>query len=246
MPVTSAQLPRRRGRFGSKPEEAAAAADCACRLAGAAAEQSRRRRRRPTELCRAAGLVVLLGEPVTGVAAALVIVLDLDGDGLYLTDSSYPICLDVDGDGSTERLTWTAPRREDAFLWRDADGDGVLDHGGELIASFDDLAALDAPAAGGDGDRRLSVADRGWRDLALWVDRDHDGAVGPGESGPLDDRVAGIDLAARPAGELDGSLNLYRRTATFQPADPSDPPRPCREVAFRVLGSCKGGAPPGP
>ena len=50
------------------------------------------------------------------------LILDLEGDGLYLAERSYPVHFDLDGDGDEEETAWTAAGRDEAFLWIDADG----------------------------------------------------------------------------------------------------------------------------
>ena len=106
------------------------------------------------------------------------------------------------------------------FLALDRDGDGRIDHPGELFGqtvlgrrrpegsanSFADLAAFDRPEHGGNGDGIISAADAVFARLRLWVDRNHDGVSQPGELLTL--AQAGIEsietdgAADRPARRL--------------------------------------------
>ncbi len=152
-----------------------------------------------------------------GGAPGTILILDLDGDGLYLSDRSYPVSVDLDGDGQEERLSWTAPEREEALLWVDADLDG-LPGAGELLrgglwpesdSALELLARLDDPDHGGDGDGLLTPVDRGWRRLGLWVDRDHDGRPSHRElTGLAESSVAAIGIEPRAEEAMDGNLNL--------------------------------------
>jgi hypothetical protein len=170
-----------------------------------------------------------------------VLLLDLEGDGLFLTDRFYPVSFDY-GRGP-EASSWTAPGRDAAFLWLDANGDGRVSGIGELVGScfagesedaeqeearpdrpaadgFARLAAYDAAAHGGNRNGRLDPGDRLWSRLRLWADRDHDAAVGAGELATFEDReVVEIALEAEPSLRVDGGLNRHHRRGSFQRAE---------------------------
>lgn len=176
----------------------------------------------------ATALLLTLHLPATGEVGLLVI--DLEGDGLRLSDAYYPVSFDTDGDGGAELTSWTAQAQNEAFLWLDLDNDGRVDHGGELVGSamaipgggpdddaFAALRALDRISLGGNDDGMLSAGDRAWRELRLWVDSDHDGESDPPEIfEPGDWGLRAISLAFETAFDLDGGLNLLRRRARIE------------------------------
>lgn len=149
------------------------------------------------------------------------LVVDLEGDGLRLGDKDYPVDFDVDGDGLQERVQWTAEEQREGFLWLDANHDRNLQPGelvGRRLASPDApsrkagwraLANLDAKSAGGNGDGRLTKADRAWSDLRLWIDYDHDADPSKGELYRLEDwRIESFQLDFAEGLKVDGGLNL--------------------------------------
>lgn len=171
------------------------------------------------------------------------LILDLEGDGLYLADAGYPVPFDVDGDGVRELTAWTAGGRDEAFLWIDRNENAVVDGGGELFGSqlgldrssqpaFRKLVALDRPDQGGNGDGVLSSLDSAWSDLRLWIDRDHDGRSAAKEQATLADRqILAIALDFREFLLLDGSANWIRAEGEFRVAG-SERTRRVLEVEF--------------
>jgi hypothetical protein len=115
------------------------------------------------------------------------IVLDMDGDGIALSDRSSGVAFDLDGDGVAERLPWTRPHSDDGWLALDRNGNGRIDNGTELFGNFSDqeaspepngflaLAVFDQPAAGGNSNGRIDKGDAVFSELRIWVDRNHDG-----------------------------------------------------------------------
>jgi hypothetical protein len=117
------------------------------------------------------------------------LVIDLSGDGFRFIGPRQGVSFDIDGDGEAERLTWTDPRGDEAFLVLDRNGNGLIDDGSELFGDvtpqlpsddpngFQALAVFDRPAFGGNGDGLITAADAVWPRLQLWRDENHDGVT---------------------------------------------------------------------
>jgi len=156
------------------------------------------------------------------------LILDLDSDGILVWSPRTGVDFDIDGDGFTERISWTGIGR-DAFLWKDNNGNRSVDDGTELFGTasllpdgtraengFQALASLDAPAAGGNGDGILDSEDLGWRSLLLWIDGNRNGISEPSEISPLArDGVWAIDLNYTLLNEVDGNGNLWAYEGSF-------------------------------
>jgi hypothetical protein len=179
-------------------------------------------------------LALAIGAPASASKVRMVcLVVDLEGDGLRLGDKEFPVDFDVDGDGLQERVQWTAEEQREAFLWLDANHDHNLQPG-ELVgrrlatpegpsrkAGWRALADLDSKSAGGNGDGRLTKADRAWSDLRLWIDYDHDADPSKGELYRLEDwRIESFQLDFAEGLKVDGGLNLETAWAgiTVRPA----------------------------
>ena len=164
-------------------------------------------------------VLAVLAFPVLAVEARL-LVADLGGDGLLLTDRFFPVEIDLDGDLATETVSWTAQGHEDGFLWIDLNADGSV-AGHELVGSemrwdstartpFEILASFDGDARGGNEDGRLSPGDGGWDDLRIWIDSDHDGKSSPCEISRLRKwGIVEIEIEPRQMWRLDGGLNQH-------------------------------------
>jgi len=122
-------------------------------------------------------------------------------------------------------VAWTARGADEAFLWIDKNGNGVVDSGAELFGSamgangFEALADFDRRdvedvAWGGNADGVIDRADKVWPQLRLWVDANHDGISQPDEIFTLDQKgVRSIDLGYRWSGRRDGNDNQFRYRA---------------------------------
>lgn len=157
------------------------------------------------------------------------LVLDLNGDGIHTTGVEDPVSFDLTGDGVPERLAWTDPATEEAFLWLDLHPNGRVDDGSELFGhgtllengrnatdGFEALAQYDRALLGGNGDGRISAADRVWHRLRLWVDSNHDGVCTAAESDPIAAYgVVEIPLTYTVHEEVDPSGNVHRLRGSY-------------------------------
>jgi hypothetical protein len=111
------------------------------------------------------------------------IILDLAGEGYRLTSLEEGVMFDLRDEGQPRRVAWTRVGAENAFLALDVNGNGTIDHGGELFGNFTRLRSGERAANGfealreldDDGDGDIDTRDTGWARLLLWIDRDHDG-----------------------------------------------------------------------
>ena len=173
----------------------------------------------------------------------------LDGRPVRLTGLAGGVSFDLDGDGVRERVAWTVAGASVGFLALDRDGDGGIDHLGELFGqtvsgrrrpegtanSFLDLAAFDRPEHGGNGDGLISAADAVFVRLRLWVDRESRRRVAAGRTphaGAGGDRLDRAERAAdRPAGRLRERLPV--------PGDRAPRERPPDDRVGRVPGGAR-------
>jgi hypothetical protein len=112
------------------------------------------------------------------------LVVDLDGDGIVLADSRVPFDLAATG----EEVLMPALAGKDALMALDADGNGQIESGAELLgnATFcgklrcvDGIAALVQHDQNNDG--LIDAKDTVWRKLRLWRDANNDGKSSPAE-----------------------------------------------------------------
>lgn len=160
------------------------------------------------------------------------VLIDLQGDGIRLTDKSDGILFDLDLDGAREQLSWTAAGVDDAWLTLDRNGNGVVDDGTELFGSttaqpdpphgevqngFLALAVFDRAENGGNEDGVIDAGDRIYRDLRLWQDVNHNGVSEPDELHALESlAIAGIGLDYKLSKKVDEFGNQFRYRAKIE------------------------------
>jgi hypothetical protein len=154
------------------------------------------------------------------------ILIDVLGDGFQLTAASAGVNFDINGNGTTDNISWTVAGSDDAWLALDRNGNGSIDNGEELFGNFTQqpsamrrngflaLAEFDKPANGGNGDGIISPEDNVFPSLRLWGDINHNGLSEPDELRPLATRnVQSIELAYKEAKRMDEYGNAFRYRA---------------------------------
>jgi hypothetical protein len=107
-----------------------------------------------------------------------------------LTSAADGVAFDLDADGRAERISWTEPGADVAWLAVDRDADGRITNGRELIGDRLMPQARSAPDAlitfaqegrAGAPPAFLDSHDSRFLQLILWTDGNHDGISDAGE-----------------------------------------------------------------
>lgn len=150
------------------------------------------------------------------------ILLDLDRNQFHL--SGGPVLFDIDADGQFETVSWVAPDTQDAFLFLDRNGNGIVDDGSELFGNatllfsgqqaehgYEALAEFDQLENGGSEDGVIDSADSVFADLRVWIDEDANGICDENEPLSLAEaNVLSLDLNYHESPRIDGYGNEFR------------------------------------
>ena len=147
------------------------------------------------------------------------LVLDLDGDGIELTNVDNGVLFDYDVDGDVEQTAWV--ESDDGFLVIDNNGDGIINDRSEMFGDlfgfadgFAHLSSFDS-----NNDNAITSSDDQWADLQVWRDLNQDGITDEGELYGLDDLgITSIDLNAETT-DTEVAGNYISATSTYTTAD---------------------------
>lgn len=171
------------------------------------------------------------------------IVIQFDNGSFDLSGPENAVTFDIDADGVPDHTAWLSRERQQAFLARDLNGNGIVDNGRELFGNSTQLADGTTAKHGfevlleldSNRDAVIDHQDAIWTELRLWFDRNHDGATDGGELLAISDSaVKGVSLHYRTTNRRDqyGNLLRYKSSAEIMKPNGTLVTRPIYDVFF--------------
>lgn len=147
------------------------------------------------------------------------LVLDMDGDGFDFRSSGDGVDYDLDGSG-VKRTGFV--QGDDALLYFDRDGNGLVSNAGELFGASGQFANGFAELAQYDDndDGVIDEKDAIYSQLHTWQDKNGDGVCSADEVKSLAEAgIASINLGYSQTRVDDGKGNIISQTGSFQRTD---------------------------
>jgi hypothetical protein len=148
------------------------------------------------------------------------LVFDLGDEGINLTSAEEGVYFDIKGDGTPVKTGWISGNN--AFLYLDQNGNGVVDDANELFGDHSGFANGFAKLAQYDdnGDGVIDENDAIYNELRLWRDLNGDGVNQADESMTLADAgIQSINLRYNDSKELDRHGNVIGEKSSFTRTD---------------------------
>ncbi len=151
------------------------------------------------------------------------LVFDLNGDGIDLKSAEEGVEFDLNGDGEKKQTGFI--RGDDALLFLDETGEGVVKDGRQLFGNSDGYAngfeKLKAYDENGDG--VIDENDSVYHQLRLWVEKNEDGICEADETMSLAEAgIKSIRVDYENTREDDGKGNLVGQKGSFTRTDGSE------------------------
>ncbi|MCD8349361.1 MAG: hypothetical protein LUC93_01950 [Planctomycetaceae bacterium] len=162
-----------------------------------------------------AGAIIAVGNVIVDP-----LVLDLKGDGINLKGHEEGVEFDMNGDGQKTNMGFI--QGDDAFLFVDEYGDGMVRDGKQLFGNVDGYANGFEKLASYDdnGDGVIDENDAIWDKLRVWVETTEDGICEANETMSLTDAgITSINVGYQNVREDDGKGNLIGQVGSFTRAD---------------------------